>query len=203
MSKSQTRSLARLAVALASLLLAACASVEESPVSPVAPVASPQPVCPVCLVCQKCPELPPTTVVPPPAKPLQPAQWSDLPGWGDDDLVAAWPAFLNSCRALVSKPQWLLWRAACEEAATLPATDNARLRSFFETRFTPYQLVNPDATTSGLVTGYYEPLLHGARRQSAVFSQPVLGVPTDLLTIDLADVVPDVKNLRLRGRLQG
>jgi membrane-bound lytic murein transglycosylase A len=31
----------------------------------------------------------------------------------------------------------------------------------------------------------------------------VLGVPPDLLTIDLSEVVPDLKNMRLRGRLQG
>ena len=31
----------------------------------------------------------------------------------------------------------------------------------------------------------------------------MLGVPPDLLTIDLSDVLPDLKNMRLRGRLQG
>ena len=64
-------------------------------------------------------------------------------------------------------------------------------------------LTNPDGTTSGLVTGYYEPLLRGSRQRSATFSQAVLGVPPDLLTIELADVLPDLKGMRLRGRLQG
>jgi membrane-bound lytic murein transglycosylase A len=64
-------------------------------------------------------------------------------------------------------------------------------------------LTNPDGTTNGLVTGYYEPLLRGARTRSATFSQPVLGVPPDLLTIELGDVLPNLKNMRLRGRLQG
>jgi membrane-bound lytic murein transglycosylase A len=35
------------------------------------------------------------------------------------------------------------------------------------------------------------------------YLQPVLGVPADLLTIDLGTVLPDLKNMRLRGRLQG
>lgn len=134
---------------------------------------------------------------------MQRAQWSDLPGWAEDDLVAAWPAFLQSCRALASKPQWLLWRAACEEAKGLAAVNNAALRRFFETRFEPYQLINPDASSSGLVTGYYEPLLRGSRQKNAVYSQPVLAVPPDLLTIELSDVLPDLKNMRLRGRLEG
>ena len=134
---------------------------------------------------------------------MQIANWSELPGWGEDDLTAAWPAFLQSCRALASRPQWLLWRAACEEAKGLTTRDNATLRRFFETRFQPYLLTNPDGTSSGMVTGYYEPLLHGSRKRTAKFSQPVLGVPSDLLTIELSDVLPDLKNMRLRGRLQG
>ena len=134
---------------------------------------------------------------------MQAARWSDIPGWGEDDLSAAWPAFLQSCRGLASKSQWLLWRAACEEAKGLAGNDNAALRRFFESRFEPYLLTNPDATTSGLVTGYYEPLLRGSRTRTANFAQPVLGVPPDLLTIELAGLYPELKNLRLRGRLQG
>jgi membrane-bound lytic murein transglycosylase A len=190
MPKSQTRRLHLLAFALAGALLAACATVKEP-----APL-----VCPACAACPQCPA---QAVPPPPAKPLQAARWSDLPGWADDDPRAAWPAFLQSCRGLAGRSQWPLWRAACDEAKGLPANDGAALRRFFEARFEPYLLTNPDATTSGLVTGYYEPLLRGARSRSAIFSQPVLGVPPDLLSIELADVLPELKNMRLRGRLQG
>ncbi len=54
-----------------------------------------------------------------------------------------------------------------------------------------------------MVTGYYEPLLLGSRQRSAQFGQPVLGVPDDLLTIDLSAVFPELKNKRVRGRLVG
>ena len=190
MTKSQTRCISTLSVLLASLILSACATVKSVPPA----------VCPVCPVCAA----PPVPVaVQPMAKPMQVASWSDLPGWGEDNLAAAWPGFLQSCRALANKPQWWLWRAACEEAKSLRATNSVSLRRFFEARFTPYLLTNPDSTTSGMVTGYYEPLLQGSRTRSTRYSQPVLGVPGDLLTIDLGDVVPDVKNMRLRGRLQG
>lgn len=147
---------------------------------------------------------PPTpSVAPTPAKPMQAARWIDLPGWNDDDVSAALPAFLNSCRGLSSKAQWPLWRPACDEARGLEGSDTATLRAFFESRFTPYLLTNPDGTTSGLITGYYEPLLHGSRMRSKIYTQPILGVPSDLLTIDLGDVLPDLRNMRLRGRLQG
>lgn len=191
MLKSQTRRFLPLAAALTAALLAACATVKAPPPA----------VCPACPVCVQCPAVPAPAA--PPAKPMQAARWADLPGWADDDLSAAWPAFLQSCRALASRPKWLLWRAACTEAKSLAASDGAALRRFFEARFEPYLLTNPDGSTSGLVTGYYEPLLRGSRQRSATFAQAVLGVPSDLLTIELADVFPDLKGMRLRGRLQG
>lgn len=134
---------------------------------------------------------------------MQAADWRDLPGWQDDDLTLVWAGFLQSCRALASRPQWMLWRATCEEAKSLVSPDNATLHRFFEARLQPYLLTNPDGTTNGLVTGYYEPLLNGSRKRTAKFAQPLLGVPNDLLTIDLSDVLPELKNMRLRGRLQG
>ena len=139
----------------------------------------------------------------PAAKPLQAARWNELPGWGDDDLAAAWPTFLLSCRALVSRPQWPQWKSVCEEAKGLASPSTAAVRRFFESRLQPWLLTNADGTTSGLITGYYEPLLRGSRTRGKPYLQPVLGVPADLLTIDLASVLPDLKNMRLRGRLEG
>ncbi len=189
MTKSQTRILPRGLIALFCLFLSACASVKEAPVA-------------TCPVCPACPGIP-AVEAPPPAKPLQPAKWGDLPGWSDDDLAAAWPVFLQSCRGMASKPHWPQWRAVCDEARNQPGMDARPIRQFFESRFTPFLLTNPDGSTEGMVTGYYEPLLRGARTRSAKHAFPVLGVPPDLLTIDLSDVLPDLKNKRLRGRLVG
>ncbi|MRD72422.1 murein transglycosylase [Rhodocyclus tenuis] len=161
--------------------------------------------CPVCPVCTAAPAAP--TAPSPAAKPLQLARWADLPGWKDDDVSAAWPGFLASCRALAAKgaaAQWPLWRPACDEAQALTRHDAASLRRFFESRFEPYLLTNPDGGTNALITGYYEPLLTGGRtRGKKKIRFPVLAPPDDLITVDLGDVVPEVKNLRLRGRLVG
>ena len=54
-----------------------------------------------------------------------------------------------------------------------------------------------------MITGYYEPLLRGSRKPSARYRYPVFGVPDDLLVVDLAEVYPELKGLRLRGRLEG
>jgi membrane-bound lytic murein transglycosylase A len=182
------------AAAFLATLLAGCATVKE-PAKQSAEMS-----CKPCPACAQCVAPPAVQAL---AKPMQPARWSDLPGWSDDDVSAAWPAFLHSCRVLMGKPQGALWRPACDEAKGLDGRDAATLRRFFESRFEPYLMTNPDGTTSGMVTGYYEPLLRGSRSRNKTYGQPVLGVPADLLTIELGDVLPDLKNMRLRGRLQG
>lgn len=184
----------------AALFLGACSTTGKAPVREAVPAA-----CAPCPACAQCPAVAAPTPAAPPAKPLQAASWSDLPGWGDDDASAALPAFLQSCRGLAGKSQWPLWRPACDEAKALDgaARSPAALRRFFEARFEPYLLTNPDGSTSGMITGYYEPLLRGARTRSGAYREPVLGVPGDLLTIELGDVLPELKNMRLRGRLQG
>ncbi|MBL8463718.1 MAG: murein transglycosylase A [Thauera sp.] len=124
-----------------------------------------------------------------------------MEGWPRDELSAAWPALRASCAILVRQAPW---KAACEEAVRLGgAPDGATVRRFFESRFTPWQLVNPDGSANGLVTGYYEPLIRGSRTRSTRSPWPIHGVPQDMLTIELADVYPELKSLRLRGRLVG
>jgi len=56
---------------------------------------------------------------------------------------------------------------------------------------------------TGLITGYYEPVLSGARKKGGPFQTPLYSVPDDLLTIDLGDLYPSLKGERVRGRLQG
>jgi membrane-bound lytic murein transglycosylase A len=54
-----------------------------------------------------------------------------------------------------------------------------------------------------LITGYYEPILNGSRTRSDKAQQPVLGVPDDLLNLDFGDLYPELRSLRLRGRVEG
>jgi membrane-bound lytic murein transglycosylase A len=77
------------------------------------------------------------------------------------------------------------------------------VRQFFESSFVPYSVHNADGSTDGLVTGYYEPLLRGSRTPGKAYRFPVYGVPDDLLVVDLTEALPNLKGMRLRGRLQG
>lgn len=158
---------------LLSLLLAACAAPPKPPV------------------------VPPVVV---PAAPFAVSKWEMLPDWQTTDLQPAWAAFMQSCRALKNKPAW---QTICARANELTQPDNAALHAFFEEGFTPYQVFNPDGSAQGLITGYYEPKLAGSRVRTARFRYPLYAVPDDLLSIDLSEVYPQLKDLRLRGRLQG
>jgi membrane-bound lytic murein transglycosylase A len=126
--------------------------------------------------------------------------FEDIPGWSDSDQASAWSALLASCQALRARDAW---RGVCAEAAAAPAPDDASARRFFQTRFVPWRLAGTDGGTEGMITGYYEPLLRGSRVRQPPFVFPLYAAPDDLLTIDLSTVNPDLRNLRLRGRLQG
>lgn len=161
-------------------LLAACT------VTPTPPILKPAPV-----------------VVAPPAPPVAPfavSKWEMLPDWQKTDLQPSWNAFLQSCQALKKKPDW---QRVCARAYELSQPDNDALRLFFEDAFTPYQVFNPDGTAQGLITGYYEPRLSGSRIRTARFKYPLYAAPDDLLTVDLSALYPQLKDLRLRGRIEG
>lgn len=141
--------------------------------------------------------------LPVPAKPaatLKPVSFADLPGWQEDDFRQAWPALLVSCGVLVKKP---LWQEPCKIANSINPADALALRSYFETYYVPHQVSNADSTVTGMITGYYEPLLRGARSRGGPYQTALYRVPEDLLTIDLAGLYPELKNMRLRGRLVG
>lgn len=165
-----------------SLLLAACAAPPKPPVIP-----------------------PPQIIAPLPVAPFSMSNWERLPDWQTLDLAPSWPAFLQSCRALKNKPNWSEVCARAEQlgAGQSGVGDSAALRAFYETWFTPYQVFNPDGSEQGMITGYYEPLLKGSRSRTVRFRYPLYTAPDDLLQIDLGEAYPQLKDLRLRGRLQG
>jgi membrane-bound lytic murein transglycosylase A len=154
------------------------------------------------------------TTLPPPAPPrpapesagaiLSPVAFAQIPGWEDDALSDAWTAFLAGCAALTAMPaNEPVWREPCAATAQIQGRDSASVRAFFERYFSVYQALAPDGATTGLVTGYYEPLLEGSRIRSAQHRYPLFAPPDDLLTIDLSELYPELKDKRLRGRVEG
>jgi len=83
------------------------------------------------------------------------------------------------------------------------AAERARARAWFETHFRPWALVNQDGGLEGLVTGYFEPLIRGSRLRKPPYLTPVFGPPEDLIVVDLAGLYPELRHMRLRGRIEG
>jgi len=168
-------------------MLAACAAPQPAPVA----------ACPPCPACPVCPPIEP---VKPPEKPLQPAEWSDLTGWKDDNPLPAFEAFRASCSVIESQPSW---NAACVAARAVAVASGADARAWFEAWFRPWVLVNPDGSRTGLVTGYYEPLLKGSRTRKPPYLSPLFAPPDDMIAVELSELYPELKGLRLRGRIEG
>jgi membrane-bound lytic murein transglycosylase A len=174
----------RLLMACAGLLGAACTG------PPVVQTAA-CPVCPAPSVSAPVPT--------PKAAIFEPATYAELPGWQNDRLSGTLATLHRSCPRLRQQESW---RRICEEAASLPPEGN-EVRAFFETRLAPWRIASYEGVTSGLVTGYYEPLLRGSRMRRGAYRHALYAPPDDLLIVDLSAVNPDLRNVRLRGRLEG
>ncbi len=182
----------RLLAAAATSLLAACAATGDGP----SPAPAPAPAAPAAEFR------------------LTPARFADLPGWAADDQSAALPALKRSCGRIAAQdparpvgPDGLAgkagdWRPICAAAAQLPAGDAAAARRFFEARFRPWRAADRD-DPEGLFTGYYEPLLAGARTRGGHYVVPLMRRPGDLVEVDLGQFRPALKGQRIAGRVDG
>jgi membrane-bound lytic murein transglycosylase A len=143
---------------------------------------------------------------PPPSPELAQASYSDLPGWTDDKLTELLPALRLQCRKLAMLPPDTAlggtglaatygglagqWTDPCRAALDLDPNDDPH--EFFQRWFTPYRV-----TTAALVTGYFEPVLHGDLHQGGAYQVPVLARPADLV----AGTEKDAEGRPLMGRL--
>jgi len=121
---------------------------------------------------------------------LEPVKWSDLDGWAADDHAAAFTTFRTSCNPLLRqkrtpadpRPVYAALREVCKRAAAAGAlgSDQAKARAFFEENFRPVRIAKLGETT-GLLTGYYEPIVDGSRFPSPEFHAPLYRRPRDLV----------------------
>lgn len=176
----------------AAVLIAGCAG-QPGPVGQAVGDCSQLAGCPVCPVCPAPPAAARVNL-------LEAVDFGAVTGWKDGEQAVAWPALLASCQAL----RWReAWRGPCAKAMELRSPTDEEARRFLEQQFVPWRLANPDGAVDGLVTGYYEPVLRGSRTKLAPFVYPLYGPPDDLLTIDLSATNPELRGMRLRGRVDG
>ena len=112
-----------------------------------------------------------------------------LPGWQEDDHITAFQAFCRSAKQAGIKPYrdgaipFAAFKSSFDAALAASIADGAFAKSFFETNFTPV-LLKPDNSPSGLVTGFYEPIVEGSRTKTEAFPVPLYRMPDDLIELD-------------------
>ncbi len=124
-----------------------------------------------------------------------PSDYESLAGWNEEDFDVILQLFQQSC---TTQPAQQLYGKLCDEAGQ---TGDAKV--FFESSLHPYKIIAADGSDTGLMTGYYEPLLYGSLKKNERFRYPLFAVPDDLITVKLDTIYPELKGLRLRGRLEG
>lgn len=123
---------------------------------------------------------------------FEPVPFEDIAGWAQDDHAAALRAFIRSCKPVIeaaqnstntktasASPGLLAICAAALKLENSPGSTEAR--AFFETHFQPHRVVHDGEP--GLLTGYFEPLVDGAREQGGKFQIPLYKRPADLVNL--------------------
>lgn len=108
------------------------------------------------------------------------SSWTDLPGWQADRLNEWWPALVKGC----VKPA-AGWQKLCDEARRLGPDWGQRVgddfvRQWVETQLQPWRVTSLDGQATGMLTGYFEPLLDGRRTPDARFAWPLHRPPAGL-----------------------
>jgi membrane-bound lytic murein transglycosylase A len=124
---------------------------------------------------------------------LEPLKWTAIEGWQEDDHAAALAAFQVSCKPLVYRLKWrnskkphdarAMYAALtdiCVHAMKVDPADSGAARDFFEHHFRPVQIATLGEQT-GLLTGYYEPIIEGSRFPSDHYTVPVYATPSNLI----------------------
>ncbi|MSQ80340.1 MAG: murein transglycosylase [Candidatus Methylopumilus sp.] len=132
---------------------------------------------------------------------LKKSDWSAIePYFENDNLIFAWTAWLRSCSAIKEKNAW---GKVCDIADDIQEPNQETIKTYFKKYFNVYAASNIDGSETGMITGYYQPILKGSKVKTPHYPIPLYTPPKDLITVDLSEVYPDLKSKRLRGKLVG
>ena len=129
---------------------------------------------------------------------FEPLAWHQIDGWMKDHHAEAFATFLASCKPILrSTDKARASRSAaynalydvCGRAVDAVPVNDAGARAFFEKNFRAVRL-SPLGEQAGFFTGYYEPIVEGARLPSDKYTVPLYRRPPNMIT----------QRLRLSGK---
>lgn len=121
------------------------------------------------------------------------SQFDYIDGFHDDNLDLAFDVFKKACEKSYKKQ---MFRNVCQRSYFY--NDG---KQFFTKYFTPKLLVSTNNNETGLVTGYYEPLLYGSRTKDDVYKYPIYKTPKDLVTIKNKRAYPHFKKRKYKAKI--
>ncbi len=150
---------------------------------------------------------------------LRPLAWDEVPGWDEDAVGEAVPAFLASCEAQLARgdeapanPVEQLghtghptlagkvadWREPCEVLATMAGgASEEDYRAAVEALFVPVEAL----ADASLFTGYFEPSYPASETPRGRMTAPVLTRPEGLVTADLGAFKESLRGQDVVGRV--
>jgi membrane-bound lytic murein transglycosylase A len=102
------------------------------------------------------------------------ADWSELPGWGQDRALELWPALTQSCARPAPG-----WSALCASAALQAPADDLEAHLWLMKHLQPWRIESLDGSATGLLTGYFEPQLPASRKPQGAYRIPLHAMPPD------------------------
>ncbi|MFT7003997.1 MAG: membrane-bound lytic murein transglycosylase A [Sulfurimonas sp.] len=126
---------------------------------------------------------------------LYESSFDELPSWESENYDEALSSFINSCQSKKTKH---IYGDLCDKA-----TQSENSKEFLQREFSVYKVQSEDEEEKGLLTGYYEPSLKGSLLKTDFYIYPIYNTPKDLIIVDLSSIYPDLKNYRLRGKIEG
>jgi membrane-bound lytic murein transglycosylase A len=105
-----------------------------------------------------------------------PVAWSELPGFEGDALFEGWNAWIKSCEKPTPP-----FAALCSEVRRLSIGSAQEQRDWMVERLQPYRVVSPQGEATGLLTGYFEPMLEASRTPTDIFTVPLYQTPPGLM----------------------
>jgi membrane-bound lytic murein transglycosylase A len=116
--------------------------------------------------------------------------WHEVKGWIEDDHAEAFSTFLASCKPILRSSEkaratrgetYGALFSVCGRAVAAVPLDQTGARHFFEQNFRPIRLT-AQGEANGFFTGYYEPVVEGARWPSDIYTTPLYARPPNLVT---------------------
>ncbi len=105
-----------------------------------------------------------------------PVRWAELPGWGQDSLHEAWNAWVRGCERPAPGQA-----ALCADVRKLSIATAQEQQNWIVRSYQPYRVNEANGSEpTGLLTGYYEPILNASRVPTASHRTPLYAPPAGL-----------------------